>query len=235
MKLIAVGDTHGRRLWKQILEKEQDFDKWIFIGDYFDSRESITADVQMANFKEILEFKQSNPDKVVLLLGNHDFHYLKGANEDYSNYQFARASEINALLQPAIDAGLIQMCYVHEKLIFTHAGLTKTWVHNNKINLGDLENSINLKFLTDLTAFRFTMGYNMDNSGNDVTQGPTWVRIPSLMRDMLDGYTFVVGHSTLKELTHIGNIIGIDTLGTSQEYLKIENNHIKIGKINLEY
>ena len=35
MKTIAIGDTHGRSQWKDIVKKEKDVDKIIFIGDYF--------------------------------------------------------------------------------------------------------------------------------------------------------------------------------------------------------
>jgi len=37
MKTIILGDTHGRDLWKQIVEIENDADRIIFLGDYFDS------------------------------------------------------------------------------------------------------------------------------------------------------------------------------------------------------
>lgn len=35
MKTIALGDTHGRLKWKEILEKNKDADKVIFIGELF--------------------------------------------------------------------------------------------------------------------------------------------------------------------------------------------------------
>ncbi len=38
MKTIVIGDIHGRTSWKDIIEKEQTWDKVIFIGDYFDSK-----------------------------------------------------------------------------------------------------------------------------------------------------------------------------------------------------
>ena len=36
MKIIALGDIHGRTIWKQIISKEI-FDRMAFIGDYFDA------------------------------------------------------------------------------------------------------------------------------------------------------------------------------------------------------
>lgn len=229
MRIIALGDTHGRVLWKEIVAKEKDADKFVFIGDYFDTHYDITVNQQIENFKEILEFKKNNMDQVVLVLGNHDFHYLKGVGEEYSGFKAFRFLDINEILQPSVDSGLVQMCFVHDKYVFTHAGVTKTWSANHNVDLTDLENSLNQLLLENTPAFKFTMGNNYDQSGNDVTQPPIWVRIPSLLEDMIDGVTCVVGHTTLKELAIIDNLIGIDTIGTSGEYLEI-NDLVPIAK-----
>lgn len=231
MKIIAIGDTHGRVLWKEIVQKEQDAEKIIFIGDYFDSRDNISTDEEIENFKEILEFKKNNMDRVVLLLGNHDFHYLKGAQEAYSGFQGLKFTDINEILEPAVLNQLVIGCYEHENYIFTHAGVTKTWCNDNNIDTTSLSASINEALLVNPSAFRFAYGDNHSRSGNDVTQPPIWVRIPSLMEDKLDEKTFVVGHTTLKQLAIIDYLIGIDTIGTSGEYLVIENNEPKATKL----
>lgn len=36
MKYILIGYIHRRTNWKQIVEKEKDADKFIFLRDYFD-------------------------------------------------------------------------------------------------------------------------------------------------------------------------------------------------------
>lgn len=222
-KLIVVGDTHGRTIWKDILYKEETFDLFIFIGDYFDTHEDVSVYQQIENFADILEFKKANMDKVILLIGNHDFHYLKGAQEKYSGHNQFKAFDINEKLEPAVSSNLLQMCYIHDNFIFTHAGLTKTWCEDNEIDLSNLEQSVNIRFMTNIESFRFTYGDNHSRSGNDVTQPPIWVRIPSLLADKLDDYTFIVGHTTLKELVIMDGLIAIDTLGTSKEYLVIND------------
>jgi hypothetical protein len=230
MKIVAVGDTHGRSKWKEIVDVEKDFDKFIFIGDYFDAKDGgYSANRQIENFKDIVEFKRSNPDKVVLLIGNHDFHYLKGVNEEYSSFQWSYRKDINDVLQPVVDEGLIQMCYQYNKYFFSHAGITKTWCNNNNINSNNLVNDINNLFRDDVTRFRFTMGENDSYGGNDVTQPPIWVRPQSLVKDMVDGIICVVGHTQVKEVTVMeeNNLILIDCLGTNDDYLVIENDKIK--------
>lgn len=231
MKIVALGDTHGRDIWKKIVKVEEDFDKFIFIGDYFDSREDIDASKQIENFKEILTFKKENPDKVTLIIGNHDFHYLKGCGETYSGYQQYAAMDINEVLQPALTSGHLQICHVFDEYIFSHAGLTQTWCENNDIDLFNIEESVNVKFMKSMESFRFEYGENLNRSGDDVTQPPIWVRIPSLLKDMVKGFTYVIGHTTIKEMHMANNIIAIDCLGTSKEYLVIQNGEALARKI----
>ena len=223
MKIVALGDTHGRVLWEEIVKKNKDADKIIFIGDYFDTHYDISVDQQIENFTKILEFKKNNMEQVVLLLGNHDFHYLNEAQEKYSGFQQFKYVDINEILQPAVKSGLVQMCFQHDKYVFTHAGVTKTWALGNKIRTGHLEEDINNKIYEDAPAFRFTMGYNYSQTGNDVTQSPIWVRIPSLFGDSIDDITYVIGHTTQENIVITDKIIAIDTIGTSGEYLVIEN------------
>jgi hypothetical protein len=223
MRIIALGDTHGRVLWKEIVKKEKDADKIVFIGDYFDTHYDISVNQQIDNFKEILEFKKNNMDQVILILGNHDFHYLNEAQEKYSGFQAFRYIDINEVLQPAVKSGLVQMCFVYDKYVFTHAGVTKTWCLVNNIRTNHLEEDINNKIHEDAFAFRFTMGHNYSQTGNDVTQSPIWVRIPSLFEDHLVDTKYVVGHTTQETLVITDGIIAIDTIGTSGEYLEIND------------
>lgn len=236
MKIIALGDTHGRGIWKEITAKEDDADKIIFIGDYFDTHSNgYSGNRQMENFKDIIAFKKANMDKVILLIGNHDFHYMKAAQETYSGYQHGYAIEIRELLEEALRENLLQMCYKHGDFFFSHAGLTNTWVEQsfvdepfdvNKPTLETIEQDVNDLFKYKPYYFRFNMGGNFSNTGDDVTQPPIWVRPASLMKDIFDGLRCVVGHTTVRQLGlnyELPKVILIDCLGTSQEYLAIED------------
>lgn len=76
-KIIVIGDIHGRNTWMDVINQEVTYDKVIFLGDYFDSKE-IFPRQWIDNFKEIVQLKRNNPDGVVLLIGNHDYHYMRG-------------------------------------------------------------------------------------------------------------------------------------------------------------
>ena len=86
MRHIIIGDLHGKDIWKRILNQET-FDRVIFMGDYFDSFH-ILPQTQIDNFKDLVEFYSNND--VVLLIGNHDYHYLS-EHAIYSGYQDALA------------------------------------------------------------------------------------------------------------------------------------------------
>lgn len=230
MKIIAIGDIHGRTSWKKIIEQET-FDKVVFVGDYFDTREDISPQEQKDNFKDIISYKKENANKVVLLFGNHDYHYLKTTNETYSGYQQWQKTDIQELLHPAIDRGLIQMCFVWHNLLFSHAGVTKTWCDNNLIQTTHLEESINDLFKYKPSSFRFTIGNNFSLQGDDVEQSPIWVRPNSLLVDRIDNFIQVVGHTTKNKLIITEDVILIDTLGTSREYLIWEDSNLSVGKI----
>ena len=114
MKTIFLGDTHGRATWKDIITKENP-DRVVFIGDYFDSFDIGGAE-QMHNFKEIIEFKEQAKDKeVIMLIGNHDYHYYPGG-ETYSGYQHGAAPAIRQLLED--NKHHLQMCYQLDNILF---------------------------------------------------------------------------------------------------------------------
>lgn len=220
MKIIALGDIHGRSNWKTITAKN-DFDKVIFIGDYFDSKENISPSQQLDNFKDLVEFKKANMEKVILLFGNHDYHYLRDTTETYGGFQRLQKLKIQELINKALEENLIQMCCVFGNYLFVHAGVTKTWCKANNINIANIVDSINSLFKNNHTAFKFTIGTSRSTSGDDITQTPIWVRPESLVIDPIDNFVQVVGHTPQKAIQFMNNVILIDTLGTSKEYLLI--------------
>ena len=227
MKLISIGDIHGRNSWIQIANS-QAFDKIVFIGDYFDSF-TIPAEEQILNFREIVAYKEANYDKVVLLLGNHDYHYLpvaRTSNGTYSGFQDRYAFQISDLLQMHRD--LFQVCYRWEDYLFTHAGVTTTWLDHAGYKGEEIDNFINELFRNKPQKFRFN---GNDPYGDDVTQSPLWVRPRSLRKDAYGHGTIkqVVGHTSMKRLViEEDHFYFIDTLDSSGEYMVID------GKVYIE-
>lgn len=199
---ITIGDIHGKNIWKQLVDRE--FDECYFMGDYFDTRDQIPTVTQVRNFKEICIYARNNP-KVHLCLGNHDFHYLKGIKERYSGFQFYTNFDIQEVLEENID--LLKPVYQNDDYIISHAGISKTFLYN----VLKLENplDINKKFEEDRLILRFN-GY--DPYGDDTTQSCIWIRPDSLMKDRLDNYKQIVGHTAVNDIQTLNDITFVDVL-----------------------
>jgi len=232
MKTIFLGDTHGRDTWKRILKKENP-QKVIFIGDYFDSFD-IPGLIQMANFKDIVRLKESGELEVVLLVGNHDYHYMDVDDYgDYSGFQSKLALPIKMLLKE--NAHHLQMAHEHEGWLCTHAGVTKTFCKNKGIDPKNAEQEINELFKHKPNEFGFD-GY--DGYGDDVTQGPIWVRPRSLYKDSIDKKQ-IVGHTDVRALVHPEStesvFYNIDTLDYKDpSYLVMEDGKMSIRQLKIE-
>ena len=85
-ELIVVPDIHCRDFWKKVLTIKDK--KIIFLGDYLDPYpyEGLSFENGINGLKQIIDFKKNNPERVTLLLGNHDFNYF---------WQFNWASRFN--------------------------------------------------------------------------------------------------------------------------------------------
>lgn len=238
MKTIAIGDIHGRGIWQYIIQKE-DPDRVIFIGDYFDSFDISYLD-QMYNFKQIVHFKKTSDKEVILLKGNHCLHYDQWARhvgEVYSGYQSVHSYDIMKEFEE--NEELFQIAHKQDKFLFVHAGITAAWLKDAKIeNNENLVDNINELYKHKPNSFAFggirARGY-LDPYGDNYWQSPVWVRPRSLMQDSKElGYVQVVGHTTqncidIKGKSTGGKYYFIDTLGTSGEYLIIEDGEVKLG------
>ena len=230
MHIVAIGDTHGRRTWQRVVALEQDATRVVFLGDFFDSWHETPAD-QLDNFYKILAYKRANPEKVVLLMGNHDFQYILHG-ERYSGYNAIGAPNYKVAIEDALSDRSLLVAYEEEGYLFSHAGVTKTWAYVFELNPKDIANEINFLFRHNPLAFSFDRR-DASGCGEDKRQSPLWVRPGALLPDMLKGYVQVVGHTTQRE--------GIDTSLYDQliladaidigEYLVIQKEGLLVGKV----
>lgn len=248
MKTVIISDVHGRDQWKQIVAQENDADKVIFLGDYFDSF-NIPAVEQMHNFKEIVEFKETSGKEVIMLLGNHDYHYYPGINEtSTSGYQTRMAVVIKQLVQE--NKQHLQVAHREHEFVFSHAGLSSIWLDDTVIgwtvdNMVDKINEL-LTYAPHAIGYR---SYRMLNDkqwfgsqgyGDETYQGPLWIRPRSLMaanKDTLRKQIIqVVGHTHQDQIDTKGKATGgryyfTDVQETSKEYTIITDGQISFNKI----
>lgn len=177
LKNLHIGDMHGK--WDKFFNKDftpkyniNDYNKIIFIGDYWDSFD-VDFETQRKTFNAIIELKKQYPDRFVLLLGNHDVHYLYLDTYYRGNgFQEKYATPIHTYM---IDnAHLFDYFYMYENVFCSHAGLTSLFLNEIEekydLKINDL---LDVKIRNEIKEMFF---YTKQNGGFDPFDGPLWCR-----------------------------------------------------------
>jgi hypothetical protein len=242
---IVCPDIHGRNFWKEVAKEYDGSIPFICLGDYLDAypHEGITTEEVKKNFEELWEFKQKWGEKVVLLLGNHDFSYIDRLfrccrfnyelaewyinflNENWETFKVAYDIENN-----------------NHKFLLTHAGVHPQWLEQN-----DFENNYNAEYINSLllTHKSSFASYSSYRGGSFWETGsPIWADI----REFADSVhidnnaighnpaftqprnlTQIVGHTQLNAgLLNVENIYCIDS---RQAFVITKDNKIETYKI----
>lgn len=230
---IVLGDIHGRTVWKDIIEKERP-DLTIFLGDYVSTHDGIPDTDQIDNLLQILDFKEANPDKVILLRGNHDIQHL--------GYDWATCSGLCGNVREAMSSPpmrsrfLADSQWIHkmDDIIFSHAGISRVWLDLNGVTLEGLND------IEPCEIFGFTPDSRNDHNGESETQPPTWIRPYTLRGCSVAGYHQVIGHTPLMfkdtpisvripSTDHL--LYRCDTLPTGYLRISHENGHREITPV----
>lgn len=237
MKIVAIGDIHGLDVWKTIVSRHNDAKRIIFMGDYFDcslGQWTIPTPKQLLNFLDILQFKSENKRKVVLLFGNHDFHYTDICVSRYTGYDPIHSYQIKPILHDAINKELLKIAHIEEDYLFSHAGISRTWCRNWNVKptvTGRFVDTINNFLYYQGKQFEFQSGILNDSYGDEPCQGPLWIRPNSLEKDKISGFIHVVGHTRQEINPEAPNgVIYIDSLLHNQ-YLIIEDSSPRVETI----
>ena len=217
---IAIGDVHGLTYWKEIVKKHPGH-QVVFLGDYLDPYDELPRKHLIKNLKEIIALKRAKPDKVVLLLGNHDLHYFSSKIVQGWRYDYDLHPLVKILF--LTNQELFQFAYQEENCVFTHAGIAQKWFA--EVFQGDPEQNIAKQLnhpKSEQDAALYTCG--KQRGGPDKVGGIFWADIEELF-EPLEGYTQVVGHNRVQEIKdHTnkgGRIIFCDCL-FNEGYLNIE-------------
>ena len=245
MKTVILGDIHGRSNWKLAIYQEEPVDRVIFIGDYMDSWD-IPGVEQIDNFKQIIQYKENNPQiEVVLLIGNHDHHYFPEIGyTGTSGYQSRIAPSITQVIDE--NRHHLQMAYGFGEYLFTHAGVSPVFMDQafgkNDWSVENVVEDLNELFKYKPKAFEFN---GFDAYGDNSTQTPIWIRPRSLMssnkkheKSLRKDYIQIVGHTQMKRLDLTGSdkftggrYYFVDTMETSGDYLIIEDNKLRVNSV----
>lgn len=200
LRCIAIGDLHGKEVWKNIDPSK--YDRIIFLGDYVDA--FVCPDVIMLkNLREIVEFKKANPEKVILLLGNHDLQYLEWPEPKFgcTGFRPQMQPQFSGIFKE--NRQLFQVAYQIGEYLFTHAGLTRRFYEKNKglldyycleeCNYADKLNAVQ----NHGTMKEKTMLHNVGSDrGGKGFGGITWVdKNEFSVENLLPGIHQIVGHT----------------------------------------
>lgn len=209
MRRLILGDLHGH--WKNFLDiyKKENPDEVICLGDYVDSFDVSHAEQEYV-VKELFKLKDkhefNHEGKFILLIGNHDFHYLYGYPqlEKYSGFSWSTFRWANSFFNNALNEKKIQTIFVDykNKIIYSHAGISNTWINDWGLELYDINDQMNPKETLDCFRFSYT---DYDPYGDSKYNGPLWIRPNSLINDMYhdkddEVWTQIVGHTETKEI-----------------------------------
>ena len=206
-KTIAIGDIHGRTNWKKIVE-EHPTDRIVFLGDYCDPYDQISNFDILSNLLDIIALKKKRKDDIILLLGNHDMHYIYENFPVGTRYNHGIAEPLKALFMD--ERKLFQFAYQEGDTLFTHAGVSNLWWSKYfKGKTGEeapgIAEQLNNPTSDQLKAM-FLVGH--PRGGNSECGGIFWADLTETCLDPLLGVHQIVGHTQVERMHNVGSSEG---------------------------
>lgn len=203
-KILIVPDVHGRKFWHKAEELIDEVDLVVFLGDYLDPypHEGIAFDDAIEELGSILEFKEKYSNKVTLLVGNHDMHYIVREFMDCSRLNEDYRLAMYDFFMNNIDK--FQLVHEIGNYLFSHAGVYDKWLTSNNLSLEELNDFTSFirekwRTLEDISWYRG--GYNQVGSC-------VWADLrESLKHELLYAKRHIVGHTQLESKPYISDQI----------------------------
>ena len=143
MKYLVIPDIHCRNFWrKTINENISSVSKILFLGDYLDPYgEEIRETPELMEceyfgdskdllkmLEDIISLKKNEPDKYILLTGNHTDSYIwpkfsAATRTDYKNWE-----KYHKFFSENLE--YFNLVWIENDVIFSHAGISKGWAEN---------------------------------------------------------------------------------------------------------
>lgn len=216
MRILTIGDLHGRNDWMEVVYQYdgscllgKDFDKVVFMGDYFDSFDKTDGEI-LNVFHKVIQLKKDHPNNVVLLVGNHELSYLN-PNYRCSGFRFSMAFDIFELMNK--NADLFQFAYQLKNHLWTHAGVHRGWwqyyakpiidgIMKKRytpflITCENVADQLNLMYEFK-EPILFMVGH--DRGGTSRVGGPLWVHKTTLYNKGVKDLHQIVGHTPVSNV-----------------------------------
>lgn len=228
MKIITIPDLHGKDCWKSVDFSQ--YDKVVFLGDYVDSNSRFTIEQEITNLESIIELKKANPNKVELLLGNHDILYLYFEKFAKPNSYYEGKEAFTRIYTS--NKALFTVAYQYQNHLWTHAGVSKKWLdyYTDIIStfvkkdllseLGQILNKMHQLHLHILATNSPLRG------GIDLYGGIFSADKSETSESIVSGLHQYVGHTKVPSILKVGDDDGsisfLDCLNTEEKYLVMD-------------
>lgn len=237
---VVVGDLHTKidiLDWILTITKNNpQTERIIFLGDYVDDWNT-PPEASYNLLSKLIELKKQFGPKIILLLGNHDFSEWFGGKFKCSGFNPVTHTIVKPLFDENED--LFQLAFSDGKYLYTHAGITSSWVKDiqliddlylplNSDKSDDWANYLNWVFKernNDFTAHKIFNTLNQVGGyrGGFDSPSPIWADKQELIAKPLKNINQIVGHTPVKTITNhvvrntgknIFELIFCDTLST---------------------
>ena len=224
-RYLVVGDIHAK---PHIVDKIQkfldinDYDKVIFMGDYVDDWNA-SPEKSYLTLKKLIDLKTSNPEKIILISGNHCQSYASAGSFRCSGFNEETRSLVKDLYKTALDGQpIFQFAFAKGNYLFTHAGLTGEFWKRLRFVIRTtcpelkhlLKPNYTAKEVAGVLNICFQRGfYNQTDElfqlfaqagqarGGRGVPSPIWADKTELLADPAPKIRQVVGHTPVKTIT----------------------------------
>ena len=140
MKVLVIPDIHARMFWRQtVADNIGNVDKVIFLGDYLDPYPNeieenpelmecegfYDAKNMLAMLYNILGLKKNEPDRYILLTGNHTDSYIWSKFSAASRTDYRNWEKYHKFFSENLEH--FNFVWIENDTIFSHAGISEGW------------------------------------------------------------------------------------------------------------
>jgi len=221
MRILAIGDIHGKTVWRQLIDKVP-ADVIVFVGDFIILDHWLFNKRFRSNLGEIIRYKRENFNKVRLLVGNHDKPFIY---RELTRYKVA-SPRMWKLYHDSRDC--FEVAFQHQEYLFTHAGVTGGWYAKHRAQLetypGTLADKLNA---IHRSADYLILQERGKARGGDLDFGGILYADKSETEaGALSGYTQIVGHTKVQQPMRLKRddaaMVYIDCLNAESSCLYID-------------
>jgi len=161
MIYLVIPDCHGRKFWRQAIANNIDkVDKIIFLGDYLDPYQNeIEENPELMEceyfgdsknllkmLEDIVSLKKNEPDKYILLTGNHTDSYIWSKFRAATRTDYKSWEKYHKFFSQNLE--YFNLVWIENDVTFSHAGISEGWKNerfNSELSILDLAKNLSSK------------------------------------------------------------------------------------------